>query len=166
MRSAVQTIWRSRTRTRRCRCSAVLPPVSRCVRLSATSRPCAPPEGSGRDLGRFPREREAGESEAGESEAGERAGDNAAPGSPTSARSAGSYGKFPVYQKWGQKQQAGVAFAVKIPERLLPQRKNGGHTSLLRYERHPFRTGRPTSKIAPPKQRERRLPRNWKIRRC
>lgn len=89
MRSAVQTIWRSRTRTRRCRCSAVLPPVSRCVRLSAASRPCTPPEGNGRNLGRFPREREADESEA-----GERAGDNAAPGSPTSARSAGSFRLF------------------------------------------------------------------------
>ena len=42
-----------------------------------------------RDLGRFPRE-----GEADESEAGERAGDNAAPGSPTSARSAGSFRLF------------------------------------------------------------------------
>ena len=75
--------------SRRCRCSAVLPPVSRCVRLSAASRPCTPPEGNGRNLGRFPREREADESEA-----GERAGDNAAPGSPTSARSAGSFRLF------------------------------------------------------------------------
>ena len=71
---------------RRCRCSAGVAPVSRCVRLSATSRPCTPPEGNGRDLGRFPRGREADESEA-----GERAGDNAAPGSPHSARSAGSF---------------------------------------------------------------------------
>ena len=86
----MQTIWQSRARSsRRCRCSAVLPPVSRCVRLSAASRPCTPPEGSGQDLGRFPREREADESEA-----GERAGDKAAPGSPTSARSAGSFRLF------------------------------------------------------------------------
>ena len=42
-----------------------------------------------RDLGRFPRE-----GEADESEAGEKAGDNAAPGSPTSARSAGSFRLF------------------------------------------------------------------------
>jgi len=42
-----------------------------------------------RDLGRFPRE---GETD--ESEAGERAGDKTAPGSPTSARSAGSFRLF------------------------------------------------------------------------
>ena len=69
--------------------SAVLPPVSRCVRLSAGGRPCTPPRRNRRDLGRFPRGREADESEA-----GERAGDNAAPGSPTSARSAGSFRLF------------------------------------------------------------------------
>ena len=45
----------------------------------------------------------------------------------TSARSAGSYGGFAVYQKWGQKQTAGITFAVTIPEHLLSQRKNRGH---------------------------------------
>ena len=39
----------------------------------------------------------------------------------TSARSAGSFGEFPVYQKWGQKQAAGITFVVTIPELLLPQ---------------------------------------------
>ena len=38
----------------------------------------------------------------------------------TSARSAGSYGGFAVYQKWGQKQAAGITFVVTIPELLLP----------------------------------------------
>jgi len=61
----------------------------------------------------------------------------------------GSLRGFPVYQKWGQKQQAGITFAVTIPEPLLPQRKNRGHTSLLRCERLLFQTGRPTSKITP-----------------
>ena len=34
---------------------------------------------------------------------------------------------FAVYQKWGQKQTAGITFAVTIPEHLLSQRKNRGH---------------------------------------
>ena len=77
-RSAARTTWQSRVRIlRKCRCSAVLPPVGRCVRLSEAGRPCTPPAGSGRNLGRFPRKREADENEA-----GERAGDNAAPAPP------------------------------------------------------------------------------------
>ncbi|ERK68329.1 hypothetical protein HMPREF1546_00115 [Oscillibacter sp. KLE 1745] len=37
----------------------------------------------------------------------------------TTARSAGSYGGFAVYQKWGQKQAAGITLAVTIPKPLL-----------------------------------------------
>ena len=56
-RSAVRTICRSRVRhPRRCRCSAVLPPVGRCVRLSAADRPSTPPWGNRRGLCRFSRE--------------------------------------------------------------------------------------------------------------
>lgn len=67
----------------------------------------------------------------------------------TTARSAGSYGEFPVYQKWGQNPACDISSAVTIPKHLLPQQKNRGHTSLLRYERLLFQTGRPTSKITP-----------------
>ena len=67
----------------------------------------------------------------------------------TSARSAGSYREFPVYQKWGQNPACDISSAVTIPKHLLPQQKNRGHTSLLRYERLLFQTGRPTSKITP-----------------
>ena len=67
----------------------------------------------------------------------------------TSARSAGSYREFPVYQKWGQNPACDIFSAVTIPKHLLPQQKNRGHTSLLRCERLLFRTGRPTSKITP-----------------
>ena len=56
----------------------------------------------------------------------------------TSPRSAGRYGGFAVYQKWGQKQQAGITFAVTIPERLLPQQKNRGQSSLLLHEELTF----------------------------
>ena len=45
----------------------------------------------------------------------------------TSARSAGSYGKFPVYQKWGQKHGDGISFGVTFPENLETQRKSRGH---------------------------------------
>ena len=67
----------------------------------------------------------------------------------TTARSAGSYGEFPVYQKKGQNPACTTTCAVTIPKLLLPQRKNRGHTSLLRCERLLFQTGRPTSKITP-----------------
>ena len=67
----------------------------------------------------------------------------------TSARSAGSYREFPVYQKWGQNPACDISSAVTIPKHLLPQQKNRGHTSLLHCERLLFRTGRPTSKITP-----------------
>ena len=67
----------------------------------------------------------------------------------TSARSAGSYREFPVYQKRGQNPACDISSAVTIPKHLLPQQKNRGHTSLLRCERLLFRTGRPTSKITP-----------------
>ena len=56
----------------------------------------------------------------------------------TSPRSAGRYGGFAVYQKWGQRQQAGITFAVTIPERLLPQQKNRGQSSLLLHEELTF----------------------------
>lgn len=60
-------ICRSRVRhPRRCRCSAVLPPVGRCVRLSAADRPSTPPWGNRRGLCRFSREVEADERQAGE----------------------------------------------------------------------------------------------------
>lgn len=45
----------------------------------------------------------------------------------TSARSAGSYGEFPVYQKWGQKHGDGISFGVTFPESLEIQRKSRGH---------------------------------------
>ena len=50
----------------------------------------------------------------------------------TSARSAGSYREFPVYQKWGQNPACDISPAVTISKPLLPQQKNRGHTSLLR----------------------------------
>jgi len=43
----------------------------------------------------------------------------------TSARSAGSYGQFPVYQKWGQNPGSAVISGVTIPELILPQQKTG-----------------------------------------
>ena len=45
----------------------------------------------------------------------------------TSARSAGSYGDFYVAVKWGQKQQAGITFAVTFPECLEAWTKSRGH---------------------------------------
>ena len=48
-------------------------------------------------------------------------------GSLTTARSAGSYGDFYVAVKWGQKQQAGITFAVTFPECLEAWTKSRGH---------------------------------------
>ena len=45
----------------------------------------------------------------------------------TTARSAGSYGDFYVAVKWGQKQQAGITFAVTFPECLEAWTKSRGH---------------------------------------
>ena len=49
------------------------------------------------------------------------------PGQVTTARSAGSYGDFYVAVKWGQKQQAGITFAVTFPECLEAWTKSRGH---------------------------------------
>ena len=45
----------------------------------------------------------------------------------TTARSAGSYGDFYVAVKWGQKQQAGITFAVTFPECLEVWAKSRSH---------------------------------------
>ena len=45
----------------------------------------------------------------------------------TSARSAGSYGEFPVYQKWGQKHDAGITIGVIFPECLETRAKSRSH---------------------------------------
>ena len=47
--------------------------------------------------------------------------------SVTSARSAGSYGGQGVL-KWGQNRRGDITSAVVIPESLLPQENNKGHT--------------------------------------
>ena len=47
------------------------------------------------------------------------------------ARSAGSCGEFPVYQKWGQDLALDITCAVTISERLLPQEKTEGHPGFL-----------------------------------
>ena len=49
------------------------------------------------------------------------------PGQVTTARSAGSYGYFYVAVKWGQKQQAGITFAVTFPECLEARAKSRSH---------------------------------------
>ena len=43
------------------------------------------------------------------------------------ARSAGSYGEFPVYQKWGQKHDAGITIGVIFPECLETRAKSRSH---------------------------------------
>ena len=48
-------------------------------------------------------------------------------GSLTTARSAGSYGEFPVYQKWGQKHDAGITVGVIFPECLETRAKSRSH---------------------------------------
>ena len=45
----------------------------------------------------------------------------------TTARSAGSYGEFPVYQKWGQKHDAGITIGVIFPECLETRAKSRSH---------------------------------------
>ena len=69
------------------------------------------------------------------------------------ARSAGSCGEFPVYQKWGQDLALDITCAVTISERLLPQEKTEGHPGFLPHERHLFRTGHPPQKLHHMKQR-------------
>ena len=51
-----------------------------------------------------------------------------APVRSTSARSAGSCGGFCGDWKWGQNPGRDIISAVVIPQRILPQRKNRGHT--------------------------------------
>ena len=45
----------------------------------------------------------------------------------TTARSAGSYGEFPVYQKWGQKHDTGITIGVIFPECLEARLKSRRH---------------------------------------
>ena len=55
-------------------------------------------------------------------------------GQPPAVRAAlrpemcGSLRGFAVYQKWGQNPSGAITSAVTIPERLLPQEENRGHT--------------------------------------
>ena len=55
-------------------------------------------------------------------------------GQPPAVRAAlrpemcGSLQGFAVYQKWGQNPACAITSAVTIPERLLPQEENRGHT--------------------------------------
>ena len=78
-------------------------------------------------------------------------------GSLTTARSAGSYREFLVYQKWGQKHGAGISFGVSFPENLETQRKSRGHA----WDMHGFLllchtvpAGAPASRTAPLKAKK------------
>ena len=76
----------------------------------------------------------------------------------TTARSAGSYGDFYVAVKWGQKQQAGITFAVTFPECLEAWTKSRGHagdTYSFLLLCHTVSAGAPPQKLRLRYQRQR-----------
>ena len=96
--------------------------MSRCVRLCREQREQTPARPIRADLGRLLRADEGRKSKQDKEQAS-----SATPCSVTSARSAGSYGGQGVL-KWGQNRRGDITSAVVIPESLLPQENNKGHT--------------------------------------
>ena len=81
-------------------------------------------------------------------------------GQPPAVRAAlrpemcGSLRGFAVYQKWGQNPSGAITSAVTIPERLLPQEENRGHTRFRpgligRKEKQPALPAAPSAPLRP-----------------
>ena len=97
--------------------------VSRCVRFCWEQREQTPAMHIRADLGRLLRADGGRKSKQDKHQAS-----SVTPCSVTSARSAGSYRGFQGVPKWGQNRRADITSAVVIPESLLAQRRNRGHT--------------------------------------